>query len=824
MLSAMPVLAAPKLEASLDRDAISLGEGVTFSLTFDEAAPGDLNLPNMPDFDIGATGRSQSTEINGNQMTQKTVFTFELRPRRAGDLMVPAFAVDAAGIHLVSQSIKLKVFNGQVPGTENIANASASIKVVAPKKEMYLGEVMTVDVQCHSIQESALQGGEFQMPQLAPDGFVVGLMPMANYQNTRQSSHTINGKHYSMLSFRMSVKPVKTGTLKLGPATWNLSLLGNPQRNIFGQVQYTSRQQIEVTNQPEDIVVLPLPTDGVPEGFSGAVGEFSLQQYEASPSSVAVGDPVTLKIRINGSGSFDAVKLPSDQAEWREFKAYPATSKFETQDALNISGSKYFEQVVTPQNAEIKAVPAFKFSFFSPTRKAYQTLERPPIALAVHPTVATPQPSVAGGGQSPEAPAAASQEIAHIKTSAGDLVTAGRPWLRQPGFLALQALAPLLWIGALLWRRRQDWLSNNPRALRQREVARIVEQGLQELPRLAQENKTDEFYATLVRLLQEQLGERLDVAASGITEDALDNLPANVSGETAAALRELFHTCNQYRYAPGKTNAELQKLVAKAAAALRELQTVPAVKKSRATAVAVVIGAMLLTVGAAHADAFNDASKLYEEGKYAEAAAAYDKIVQGGKVSPALYFNLGNAFFKANQPGRAIHAYREAESLSPRDPDVRANLQFARKKAGAGAPALPGNRWTRMLNHLSLNEWTGMTSVVVAILFLFLAVGQFRPESKPALFGVTIAAAIVSIGLLICLSLMWNQTISTKSAVVTASEAVIRKGPFDESQSSFTAHDGAELLVLDQKEKWLEVEDGSHRSGWVLERDVAVIK
>jgi Flp pilus assembly protein TadD len=63
-----------------------------------------------------------------------------------------------------------------------------------------------------------------------------------------------------------------------------------------------------------------------------------------------------------------------------------------------------------------------------------------------------------------------------------------------------------------------------------------------------------------------------------------------------------------------------------------------------------------------------------------EAAAAYEQILTNGAVSPALYFNLGNAHFKAGQLGRAIAAYRQAERLTPRDPDVRANLQFARNR------------------------------------------------------------------------------------------------------------------------------------------------
>src|SRR5206468_4104202 len=74
--------------------------------------------------------------------------------------------------------------------------------------------------------------------------------------------------------------------------------------------------------------------------------------------------------------------------------------------------------------------------------------------------------------------------------------------------------------------------------------------------------------------------------------------------------------------------------------------------------------------------AFDAANKLYEQGNYPAAAAAYEQLIQSGQRSETLYFNLGDAWFKAGQLGRAIAAWRQAEFLSPRDPALRFNLQF----------------------------------------------------------------------------------------------------------------------------------------------------
>src|SRR5262245_41058576 len=101
---------------------------------------------------------------------------------------------------------------------------------------------------------------------------------------------------------------------------------------------------------------------------------------------------------------------------------------------------------------------------------------------------------------------------------------------------------------------------------------------------------------------------------------------------------------------------------------------------------------------------FEAANRLYFEGKYSEAAATYAMLETSGQSSAALYFNLGNALFKSGQIGRAIFAYRRAQALAPHDPDVRANLQFARNQVqGPGAPATKSRAW---LAKLTVNEWS----------------------------------------------------------------------------------------------------------------------
>lgn len=218
---------------------------------------------------------------------------------------------------------------------------------------------------------------------------------------------------------------------------------------------------------------------------------------------------------------------------------------------------------------------------------------------------------------------------------------------------------------------------------------------------------------------------------------------------------------------------------------------------------------------------FNDANKLFEQGKFSEASIAYEKLIDSGSISAPVYFNSGNAFYKSGQLGRAIAAYRSAEKLSPRDPDVRANLRFVRDQAGGATRS--ATRWENPIGRLTLDEWTIVTATAMSLWFLLLAFRQFRFGSRKSFRGGLIILGLASIALVLCLGAAIRQEILGKSAVVTVPEAVVRRGPLEESQSAFTLRDGAEISVIDQKGDWLHIVDAAKRTGWLLQRQTVSI-
>jgi tetratricopeptide (TPR) repeat protein len=218
---------------------------------------------------------------------------------------------------------------------------------------------------------------------------------------------------------------------------------------------------------------------------------------------------------------------------------------------------------------------------------------------------------------------------------------------------------------------------------------------------------------------------------------------------------------------------------------------------------------------------FDAANKLYEQGRYTDAIPAYEKLLQSNQVSAALYFNLGNAFFKSGQIGRAIVSYRQAGLITPRDPDIRANLQFARNQISG--PTLLPNRLQRWLGTLTLNEWAMLAAAALWLWLLTLALIQLRPALKPSLKNSAIIGGLLAAALCLCAGAARAMNYSANTAIVIVNETVVRNGPLDESPRAFTVHDGAELRVLDRKDNWLQVSAGEQRIGWLKREQVILV-
>jgi tetratricopeptide (TPR) repeat protein len=210
---------------------------------------------------------------------------------------------------------------------------------------------------------------------------------------------------------------------------------------------------------------------------------------------------------------------------------------------------------------------------------------------------------------------------------------------------------------------------------------------------------------------------------------------------------------------------------------------------------------------------FDTANKLYEQGKYAEAVAAFEALREQGQTSVALLYNLGNARFKVGNIGKALGAYLEASHLAPRDPDIRANLQFARKQVEG--PTLSGNPVHAWLGRFTLNEWGTAAAATLLLVFAQLIAMQIWPATKAVLRPWTLTAAGLALMIIAGAGTAFSLEKSGCYAVIVVEKVQVHSSPFEGSDKTFELQDGAEVRILDEKEDWVQVTTDPQRTGWI---------
>ena len=225
------------------------------------------------------------------------------------------------------------------------------------------------------------------------------------------------------------------------------------------------------------------------------------------------------------------------------------------------------------------------------------------------------------------------------------------------------------------------------------------------------------------------------------------------------------------------------------------------------------------------AETMLSANRLYEMSQFAQAAHGYEQLIDQGFADSALFYNLGNAYFKQAEYGRAILNYRHAERLAPRDADIQANLGLARSQTVDQLEAASTrNNPIRQLAHLTqawmtLNE-LGFVALGLWVLFAFLIVAFSSARRGSVLReGLSYALVVSGLALIMGLAGLGSRLYIEKTypqAVVVAQEVDVTSGPGSQYVTEFTLHNGAEVDMLEAREHWvrLALPDGD-LEGWV---------
>src|SRR5687767_40723 len=282
--------AAASVTAQFDRATVMAGESANLSIVIEGGAPQSAEpIPNVPGLSVQYRGRTQSTTIINGRTSAKELLNYSVTASQPGQYTIPSIKVVVGGTSYSTQPVTLTVTKAD----PSIQNRYAFLRLNVPKTEIFVGEIVPIELQLYVVDAENLQ-----QPQLKSDSFIIH----KQLEHTRAQAQ-IGNVLYSVLTFPMTISAAKQGKLALGPAEMNLVLRIRTQpdpNDLFGFFGRHQRRAVTLSSTPVEINVLPIPSPA-PETFTGTIGTFQWL-VSAAPTNVNAGDPITVKVEITGRG------------------------------------------------------------------------------------------------------------------------------------------------------------------------------------------------------------------------------------------------------------------------------------------------------------------------------------------------------------------------------------------------------------------------------------------------------------------------------------------------------------------------------------------
>jgi len=227
---------------------------------------------------------------------------------------------------------------------------------------------------------------------------------------------------------------------------------------------------------------------------------------------------------------------------------------------------------------------------------------------------------------------------------------------------------------------------------------------------------------------------------------------------------------------------------------------------------------------------FNNATAAYNEGDYEKAISLYTTILEKGQHSAALYFNLGNSYYKLNDIAPSIYYYEKALLLAPEDQEIKNNLGYAQQMTLDAIDTLPETGLSRfyktMTSQLSFDQWAKLTIVFVFIFVLLYIIfynAQYASRKRWAFIG-SIAFLFLAIMALIFAFVQYRDFEKEQPAIVFADEIGIQAEPNQDSDEIFVLHAGAKVNVIDQLNDWKRIALTDGKTGWLPSKNIKELK
>lgn len=213
---------------------------------------------------------------------------------------------------------------------------------------------------------------------------------------------------------------------------------------------------------------------------------------------------------------------------------------------------------------------------------------------------------------------------------------------------------------------------------------------------------------------------------------------------------------------------------------------------------------------------FVSANNLYQQGEYQEALNEYTTLLSNEIKHSALYYNIGNCYYKLGEIGKAILFYKRAKKLDPWDKDIEFNLNFARSNRIDQLKELSRPKFVelilRFIHKISLNLSLLSASAIYFLIFIILSISLFFKKQIFKQINLILLAPLI---FFIVLSSVNIRHINQREGVLLKQEGNVRSGPSPDYTLIFTIHEGMEFRILEQREDWARILLPNGMEGWL---------
>ncbi len=406
------------------------------------------------------------------------------------------------------------------------------IKVTVDKSKVNVGEQVTTSYKLYS--RVPMQVAISKLPALNgfwTQDFEIPKMP-------KPTEEIIDGKKYQVFLLKKSALfPQEAGTLELDPAEAKGSariiqqikrrmsdivndpfgngtlMMNDPFFNnaVFNTTAYKD-VPVHLKSSPVKITVTPLPEKGKPEGFGGAVGNFTFTG-KLDKQELTTDDVANITLNITGSGNFKIIEAPKLSLPNGINTYDPQVIDTITGRSTTISGSKIITYAITPQTPGDYTIQPIAFSYYNPSTGAYTTLHTQAFTMHVKPGKHPAGTRTAG------APPTLKDIHDIAMAPQSGLGTLRKPLMLSASYMAMYLLPMLAFIGMVVWRKKNDELSDNSLLMRNKRANKVALKRLVTAKELLAQNQRKPFYEEISKAIWLYLSDKLGIPLSSLSRE-----------------------------------------------------------------------------------------------------------------------------------------------------------------------------------------------------------------------------------------------------------------------------------------------------------------